>query len=1192
MLLSNAALKNRTTVLVLIVLVVFAGVASYLTLPREAAPDVKIPYVLITTVQDGLSPADVENTITKKIEKELAGLKGLKEFNSTSAESTSGITIEFLPDVDIEDALQRVKDKVDIAKKELPADAEEPIVREINIAEMPIMLINISGPLSPVRLKAIAEELEDRIESIPGVLGVDIHGALEREIRIEVDPDRVAAYGLALSELLALIPSENVNVSAGGMETEGTKFNVRVPAEFQRPTEVDRLLLAVRNGRPIYLSDVAGVRDTFKDRLSYSRLNGHPSITVAVRKRIGENIVEIAGRVQAILAAARDLVPRGVKIDVVLDQSDEIRMMVSDLENNIVTALALVVGVMILFMGLRSSLIVACAIPLSMLMSFALIQAIGLTLNMIVLFSLILALGMLVDNAIVIVENVYRHREMGFGRIEAAMKGTAEVAWPVIASTATTLAAFGPLLFWPGMMGDFMKYLPMTVIIVLSSSLFVALVVTPVICSVFLRRVPVRPTERPEPMIVRGYRWLLTRALSHRGTTLAMAVLVLIGVGMFYGKRSAGVELFPDIDPRQAVINIRCSQGTNIRETDRLTRLVEGSVEGLRPNPEIGADNIKHINANVGSAAGNIFFGGDSGPHVGNVTVIFPDFEDRKRKSADTVKEIRKALAWVTGPEIKVEKQQEGPPTGSAVTVRIIGEDLAVLEELSERAKKLIVRVPNLVNLRSDLEAARPELSFRVDRERAMLLGVNTRIVGQFLKTQIFGTEVGKFREFNDEYDITIRLPESQRVRIEDLLRLRVPNLRGQSVPLSSLGRFTYAPGLGTIHRFNQKRVVTLTGDAEGRLDTAVLADAQRWLSPLGYSPLIETDIADWPKFCARLVEAGGADAPAPLRRIWGRLDQGSFWGGLFGGEHVRPILNQIARDRTATPAQRGKVLAALNALLNDKQLHDADAFPLDSLTLEARNFLRGGTDRLEPEPLQRLNRLLLEAAFPKLLAARQRVDLPPGYEIRYAGKQEEMEKAQEFLSKAFIFAILLIVGILVTQFNTLSAPVIIMSTVILSTVGVFIGLLVLDIPFGVIMTGVGVISLAGVVVNNAIVLLDYTRKLQKGGMDVISATIQAGVTRLRPVLLTAATTILGLIPMVVGVSFDIHEMGISWKSESSQWWRTMASAVIFGLAFATLLTLVVVPAFYVMLHRMAARFGFGGLQPAQPAEPKDAPTV
>ncbi|MCK4602301.1 MAG: efflux RND transporter permease subunit, partial [Phycisphaerae bacterium] len=432
MLLSNAAIKNRTTIFVLILLVAALGVMSYISLPRESFPDVKVPNVLITTTQDGVSPEDIENNITKEIEKKLSGLKGMKEVTSTSSDGISVINVEFLPDVEIDDALQRVKDKVDLASSEIPDEADAPIVKEINLADFPILMISISGDISPVRLKVIAENLEDEIEKLPGVLEVDVLGALEREIRIEIDPDKLAAYGLTIDELLRLIRSENVNVSAGGLETEGIKFNIRVPAEFDDPMDVDALTVTTREGKPIYLLDVAKVRDTFKDRLSFSRLDGLSSITISVKKRIGENIIFIAEGVKTIIEQYKKHVPAGVKFDLTLDMSKDIRQMVGDLENNILTGLILVVAVLVLFMGWRSSIIVALAIPMSMLLSFTIIQLLGYTLNMVVLFSLILALGMLVDNAIVIVENIHRHRESGAGRIAAAMRGTSEVAWPVI----------------------------------------------------------------------------------------------------------------------------------------------------------------------------------------------------------------------------------------------------------------------------------------------------------------------------------------------------------------------------------------------------------------------------------------------------------------------------------------------------------------------------------------------------------------------------------------------------------------------------------------------------------------------------------------------------------------------------------------------------------------------------------------
>jgi len=485
------------------------------------------------------------------------------------------------------------------------------------------------------------------------------------------------------------------------------------------------------------------------------------------------------------------------------------------------------------------------------------------------------------------------------------------------------------------------------------------------------------------------------------------------------------------------MINIRAPQGTNIHETDRMARLIEDRIQPYRPW-------LKNIITNVGSGGSGSMnlMASTGGPHLANITLVFYDFVERERPSVEVIAEVRKAIADIAGAEIRVEKEEEGPPTGAAVTVRVVGEDFKTLERVSEQAKRLISGVPNIVNLRSDHEATRPELAFIVDRRIAMLLGVNTATVGNFLKMAIFGTKVGTYREYNDEYDITVRLPLIERINIDDMYRLQIPNAAGEAILLSSLGKFEYQGGFGTVNRVDQKRVITLTADAEGRLGTEVLSDVQK------------------------------------------RLD-----------------------------------------------------------TLE----------------------------------------LPPGYEIRYAGEKEEQDKAQAFLSKAFGIALLLVTMVLVIQFNSLMIPLIIMTTVVLSLIGALMGLLICDLPFGIIMTGIGVISLAGVVVNNAIVLLAYTRQLQAQGMDLLEAAAEAGVTRLRPVMLTAMTTITGLIPMAVGISFDIHTLTWATRSESTQWWRNMAVVVIFGLGFATLLTLVVVPSLYVMLSRLWHRLGFQDVDAEHP---------
>ncbi len=1029
MLITNLAIRNRTTVAVLGFIIILMGGYSYLSLPREAFPDIPIPHILVSTAYEGVSPEDIETSVTMKIEKELNGIRGIKEIRSSSAEGLSMIDVEFTPNVPSDVALQRVRDRVDLAKGELPMDAEEPVIKEINFAEFPIMLISISGDVSPVQLKEIADALQDTLEAVPGVLKVNVLGALEPEIRLEFDPDRLASYNLMIPEILALIPSENVNISAGSLQTQGTKFNVRIPGELVTAEEVDHLLLTVRDGKPIYLSDVANVQTAFKDRTSYSRLNGSQNITLSIQKRIGANVIHISDYIKAIVTGAQQQIPGAVKFDITFDMSKFIRNMVADLENNILTALILVSGVLLLFLGWRPSTIVAMIIPLSMLITFFLIQILGYTLNMVVLFSLMLVLGMLVDNAIVIVENIYRHIQLGYSRLEAAMLGAREVAWPVTTSTFTTVCAFFPLMFWPGIMGDFMKYLPITLSLGLLASLFVALVFSPTICSVWAGRSS-KPRQT-DHWFIRGYRRLQRAGLENPAMTLFLAVCLLFGLVTLYAKIGKGTEFFPQGDPERAVIDVRTPQGTNIRETDRIVRLIEDRIRPYEPL-------FKNIITNVGSSGGGgmDIMASAGGPHLANITLVFYDFAERQRPSKEIIAEIRKAIADISGAEIKVEGEEGGPPTGAPVAVRLIGEDFKVLERLSNQAYRTIANVPNIVNLRSDLEATRPELAFTVNRRNAMLLGVNTAIVGNFLKMAIFGTKVGTYRQFNDEYDITVRLPLARRINIDDLYSLQIPNLSGNAVSLSSLGRFDYRGGFGTINRANQKRVVTLTADTEGRLSSEVLRDVQTRLAKL---------------------------------------------------------------------------------------------------------------------------------------------ELPSGYEIRYAGEKETEDESRAFLSKAFAIAILLVTLVLVIQFNSLMVPLIIMTTVVLSLIGALIGLLVCGLPFGIIMTGIGVISLAGVVVNNAIVLLAYTRQLQQRGMDFVSAAAEAGVTRLRPVLLTATTTIIGLIPMAIGISYDFHTFTWATKSESSQMWRNMAVVVIFGLGFATILTLVLVPSLYVMFSRLSLRLGFKG---------------
>ncbi len=1026
MIVSDAAIKKRTTVFVLIAMIAVFGVYNYVTLPREMAPDINVPYITVTTTYTGVAPADIENNVTVHLEKKLKGLHDLEEITSVSAEGVSSITIEFLPDVDIDDALQKVRDKVELAKSDIPEDADDPVVAEVSFSDFPIMIVNVAGDIGLIRLKAIADDLEEEIESIPGVLNAAVIGGLEREIRIEPDPGRLAAYEIPLTELLAVIDSENADVAAGNIDLPEAKFQVRIPGEFSTPQEARDLILMMRNGNPVYLTDVARIRDTFKDPESYSRINGRESVALSISKRTGENTFRIIEEIKAILDEARESLPEGAELIISTDNSKWIRIMLSDLENNILSGLLLVLVVIFLSMGFINSLFVALAIPLSMLISFTALRLAGLTLSNIVMFGLILSLGMLVDNAIVIVENIYRHMQEGEDRITAAREGTAEVSWPVITSTITTICAFLPMLFWPGITGEFMGYLPKTVIITLSASLFVAMVINPALCSRLMRIKAFRDMGKAKrsSLFLRGYERVLNLSLDHPAFILLVCTIVLAGSIVAYARFGHGVEFFPKADPDSAMMFIWQPEGTPLEKTDALVRSIEKKLEKY--------EDIEHYVANVGSRPGGFFGSGSTGSHMARISIDFKEMEQRKHASRWLIQQIRQDVAGLPGVEIEVKEEQHGPPQDPPINIEISGDDFEVLAGITREVTKTIETIPGLVDLKDDYEQARPELRFRVDRRRAAMLDVNTVMVANFIKAAVLGREVGTFRQGEDEYDITLRLAPEDRDDLQKVLQLNVPGPAGQPIPLSSLARVEYAGGLGAIRRIDQERVITLKSEVEGRLPNDALGEVKQRLA--GYR-------------------------------------------------------------------------------------------------------------------------------------------LPKGYELKYTGQDESQKEASDFLLKAFIVALFLIAMILITLFNSIALPGIIMVSVILSLVGVLIGLLIVGIPFGIIMTGVGVISLAGVVVNNAIVLIDYIQLLRKGGLARREALVQAGLVRLRPVLLTAITTILGLMPMATGYSVNFREFRFVAGSSSSQWWGSMAIAVIFGLAFATLLTLVVVPAMYELIDSATERF-------------------
>jgi multidrug efflux pump len=1026
MILNQLALKRQVTVLALLILIVVAGVYCYVTLPRESFPDITIPYVFVTTTYEGVAPEDMEKLITIPIERKLKGISDVEEIRSTSAEGIATVAIKFLPKVDIDDAVQKVRDKVDQAKSDLPADLpDDPVIQEVNFSDLPVIRVVLSGPFSLRRLQNFAEEFEDRIESIPGVLDARITGGLEREIHVEFDLDRVAAYNVPFSSLISAVSRSNVNMPGGSMDIGQAKYMVRVPEDFKDPSEIFSIVAFVRGGRPVYLRDLAFIRDAYKDPLTRSRINGQKSVTLAVQKRSGENIVRVTNEVKRVVEDMRPVLPPALKIDLTSDMSNDVRLMVSDLENNILSGLILVLAVIFAFIGGRSAIFVALAIPYSMFLTFTLLTGLGVTLNMVVLFSLILALGMLVDNGIVIVENIYRHMQEGKTREEAALIGTNEVAWPVITSTLTTLGAFIPMLFWPGIMGEFMGYLPETLIMALSASLFVALVINPVLSARYQTAKPaVSDAEgrAREPFVKRVYLRLLVWALNHRLVVVLMSFVLLIGSLVFYALFGKGTEFFPDTEPRRAYVNIKAPEGTNLDASDSLVAKVEKVVSEYK--------DIRYVISNIGAQGGDPFSQGGTGTHINRVALDFVDFRDRSRPSSEIVKEIRnRLLDRIYGAEVQVEKEKGGPPTGPPVNLEISGPDILVLGGMADRIRKNINNISGLVDLKDNFVKGKPEIRVRVDKEKAALLGLDTYTIAYTVKAAINGVKVGVFREGKEEYDIIARLPDRDRRSLESLRRITVSGPGGEPIPLTTVADVSLTSGVGAIMRLDQKRVVTVSGDVSGRLANDVIRD-------------IET-----------------------------RLKSDFQW--------------------------------------------------------------------------------------------------PRGYTYRFSGEQREQEKAQSFLSKAFVAALFLIFLVLITQFNSFLTPFIILTSVLLSLIGVFAGLLVTGTAFGVIMTGIGVISLAGVVVNNAIVLIDYYNQLMEGGLSSREALERAGMVRFRPVMLTAITTILGLLPMATGISFDFRKLAWDIGGESSQWWGPMAVAVIFGLAVATLLTLVVVPVLCSLAHSL-----------------------
>lgn len=1117
--LTNWSLKNKTSVIIITLLIILFGLGSYISMPKDLFPEIKMPTIYVRTVYPGNSPIDIENLITRPLEKQIKSVDGIKNLKSTSVQDNSAIFVEFNTDIDVDEALKDVKDAVDKAKKDLPSDLDmDPMVMDIDFSEFPIMNINLSGDYSLDDLKKYAEDLQDELENLDEIKRVDLKGALKREINIVVDLPRMEAMELSFGDIENAVRSENMTMSGGDILLDQNRRNIRIVGEFKNVSDIENIIVKHEMEKIVYLRDIAKVIDGYEEPKSFARLDGKPVVSLDVIKKSGENLLAATDKINLLIEDFKKTrFPEDLKITITNDQSQNTRNQISNLENSIIMGVILVILVLLFFIGLRNSMFVGIAIPLSMFMSFAILSIMGVSMNLVVLFSLILALGMLVDNAIVVVENVYRlYTEKGMSPMRAAWNGVGEIAVPIISSTATTLAAFFPLLFWKDLIGEFMKFLPMTLIIVLSASLFVALVVNPVFLANYIKKeeTDYKPNLkktlkyagifagigilflligkkvfgnllitfailtfintyglRPAsiwfqntllPRLENLYERTLRYWLNGKRPVLLIAVylpLLMIFSFVLMGVRAPKVLFFPENEPKYINVFIEAPIGTDITATDSIVKKIERQIFDLTQDYK---DIISSVVSNVGEGSNDPNEGPSQGntPNKARITISFVEFNKRNGKSSsDVMKMLSENVKDYPGIRISVDKNNEGPPVGKPINLEIIGEDFDKLLYLTDDIQRKIdaENIPGIEGLKIDLEVSKPEMIVSIDREKARMFGLSTAQIGTALRNALFGKEVSKFKDGEDEYPIQLRLDDYYRYNIAALMNQKITfrdptNGRISQVPISSVATFYNSNTYGSVKRKDLERVITISSN----------------------------------------------------------------------------------------------VLEGYNAT-------------------EINNKLKE-----------------ILATYP----------MPEGYTYKFTGEQEQQAKSMAFLTNALFIAVALITLILVSQFNSIIKPFIIMISVFFSTIGVFLGLSIFNMEFVIMMTGIGIVSLAGIVVNNAIVLIDYTdlvrkRKRAEKNMDdddilpideAKEAIVEAGKTRLRPVLLTAITTVLGLIPLATGMNIDFFGLFERFEpdyyigGDNAIFWGPMSWTVIFGLSFATFLTLVAVPSMYLITDKINRR--------------------
>ena len=1110
------SIKNKTSIYLMMIFITLAGVYQFVTLPKEQFPDIVIPTIYVQTVYVGNSPKDIENLVTQPIEKQIKGITGAKinKTTSTSVQDYSAIIVEFSTDVKTDVALQKVKDAVDKAKQDLPTDlTQQPTVLEVSFSDQPIMYVNISGDYDLQRLKLMADETKDRLEGLAQINRVDLVGAPTREFQINVDNYRMQAADVSFDDIANAVSRENMDISGGQLEVGNMRRTLQLKGQFKTAYDIQNVVVRNSHGAPIYLKNIADIRDTVKETESYSRLDGKKVITLNIIKRAGENLIETSDAVKKVVEdMKKTYYPKDVNVVITGDQSKATRTSFNDLVNSIVIGFVLVLIILMFFMGVTNAFFVALSVPLSMFVAFVFLPAADLivgshvTLNFIVLFALLFGLGIIVDDAIVVIENTHRIFVEGKGRLSApksAMMAAGEVFIPVLAGTLTTLAPFFPLIFWPGIIGKFMVYLPTMLIFTLSASLIVAFIMNPVFAVDFMNhpegekqpksglfrkpalwialgggifldllgatflgnliiffvilailnryfiddmihsfqnRVLPRIMERYE----RSLRWALKgwRPVYLLLVTFGLLILSIIAIAV----RKVPVVFFPSGDPNQIYVYLKLPTGTDVDYTDSVTRLLEDKVYKV-----LGMENGKK-NPMVESVITNIAVGasdpmsGDRSTRSerGRIQVSFVEFEKRDGKStAPYLGEIRKAVGGIPGAEISVDQQKGGPPTDPPVNIEVASDDFDHLIKTSVALKNYLdsIKVPGVEELKMDVDLTNPEITFTVDRERALIQGLSSAQIGMAIRTALFGREVSKIKEGENEYKIQLRNNEVQRKSLTDLLNMKIAfrdmaTGSFKSIPISSVVNVDYTSTLGSVKRKNQKRTISLTSNVtQGHTPTEV-------------NGVIKGYISDFKK---------------------------------------KP--EDVTISQTGESAQQAETVA--------------------------------------------------------------------------------------FLGKALIIALMLILFILVLQFNSISKPVIILTEILFSVIGVLLGFALTGMTISVVMTGIGIVGLAGIVVKNGILVIEFTDELRARGMKTREAVIQAGKTRIIPVLLTALAAILGFIPIAFGFNINFVTLfsdlnpHIFFGGDNVVFWKPLSWTIIFGLAFAFFMTLLIVPSMYLIAERL-----------------------